>query len=164
MSKILILCRHAKSNKANGISDFDRTLNGRGKADAQFMGNLLLQLDIMPNRILASPAVRAETTASILANEMAFSDQIQSERCIYDQELDEVLDKIKSIDNDHNIAMVVGHNPGMEQLARLLLGMRSFIVIPTCGIVVLEFNINEWREIDSSASILKFFFSPKLFT
>ncbi|MCK5293309.1 MAG: histidine phosphatase family protein, partial [Arcobacteraceae bacterium] len=81
MSKKLYIIRHAKSSwKDFTLDDFDRPLNKRGRLNAPFMGKILKGKNIIPDIILSSPALRAKTTAKIIANEIGFSKSI-----IYDE-------------------------------------------------------------------------------
>ena len=159
--KRLLLVRHAKSSWNNtNLSDFDRPLNNRGKRDAPFMGQRLTVLTAAPDQILSSTAKRAITTARLLAGEMGIpEEEIITKDYLYLADHQTVLDLIRGSDNNLNSVMIVGHNPGITDLANYL---HAGLVenIPTCRAFCLDFGTS-WKEIKKDGGNLQFFDYPK---
>ncbi|MBN4049716.1 histidine phosphatase family protein [Bacteroidales bacterium AH-315-N07] len=162
MSKILVLCRHGKAENPSNSDDFVRPLKEKGKIVTEIMGELLSHMDIQTDIIISSPAKRAISTAEILAKQLNFTNQIQLEQDIYEQDLEKEIELIRNINNDNISAIVVGHNPTMEKLARTFLSMEGLIEMPTCGIVAIEFSSDDWKSIQEHLATLKWFLSPKM--
>ncbi|MBL4654749.1 MAG: histidine phosphatase family protein [Bacteroidia bacterium] len=162
MSKLLILCRHGKSDYPDDAKDFDRTLTQRGLDDSKLIGRLFKKMAIVPGCVLASPAIRASVTSITMMQELGFTDQIQWEKSLYEEGLENALKLTSNISNEFNTAMIIGHNPTMEEIAHTFLNMKSVINIPTCGIVAIEFYVEDWQSINSTNAILKWFIRPKL--
>ncbi|MAT39762.1 MAG: phosphohistidine phosphatase [Ectothiorhodospiraceae bacterium] len=164
--KKLIIARHAKSSWSDAaLTDFERPLNKRGRRDAPFMGKLLAKQQIVPECIVSSPANRALTTARILAENMDFPlDHIRVEEELYESGLKDYVRAIHSIDCDVNTVMIVGHNPTITMFAEHL-SDHDFENIPTCGIVILQFDMGSWSEIEQhTGEVLSFEFPKKYFT
>ncbi|KAA3614803.1 MAG: histidine phosphatase family protein [Calditrichaeota bacterium] len=147
MKKIYIL-RHAKSSwKNETLSDFERPLNERGKRDAPLMGLKLSEVGIKPDLILSSAANRAYTTATIIADKMNYPlDGIEKRQDLYLASANKILKMINFLENKHNSVMVVGHNPGLTDLANELGGLQV-ANMPTCALVALEFSVDEWQAV-----------------
>lgn len=160
--KRLFLVRHAKSSwKDLSLSDFERPLNKRGKHDAPMMAKIFKNEGFVIDTILSSPAKRAATTARF------FMDQIGEESCslsykesIYEASAYELSQLLNAIDNNYQSAMLFGHNPGFTILAEKLSSIH-FGNIPTCGIVGLEFEVNDWAHIFYDSGTLIYHDYPK---
>ncbi len=160
MSKKLYIIRHAKSSwKDFTLDDFDRPLNKRGRLNAPFMGKILKGKNIIPDIILSSPALRAKTTAKIIANEIGFSKSIIYDENIYEAGVDELDNIISKVDDKNDILFLVGHNPSLNMLVDSYINF--YENIPTCGIVVIEFDCDSWRDINSGNSRFILFDYPK---
>jgi phosphohistidine phosphatase len=142
--KTLLILRHAKSSwkESNEFQDHDRPLNSRGKRDAPRMGQLILKENLVPDYILSSTARRARKTAKAAAQEFHFSGQVEETGKLYHAEADEYLDVLRQLDDSYNRVLVVGHNPGLEDLLELLTGRVE--VMPTAALAVVELSINQW--------------------
>ena len=144
--KFLTLVRHAKSSWDNtNLSDRERPLNKRGKRDAPVMGKRIHEHGIRPSLIVSSPAVRAWTTANIIAREIGYpSEFLQREDALYLASVDEILDVIVAQDDGFNSLMVVGHNPGMTSFANFLSpGLTHNL--PTAGVVSVQIDRDDWN-------------------
>ena len=149
--KKLYLIRHAKSSwKDLFVDDFDRPLNKRGKKDAPLMGKRLKEKGIKPDLIISSPALRAKTTAQVIAKELGFKEIVYDEK-IYEAEEETLYEIVKNLDSRYKTVFLVGHNPGLNMLAEKLVGLNDNI--PTCGVV----------EIDLDARRLISFEYPKMY-
>src|SRR5262249_21244175 len=118
----LILVRHAKTEAAHsGQEDWDRMLEPRGQRDAPEMGRRMKERGLKPDKILTSPAVRAVTTTAIMARELGVpvSRVTQDER-LYLANVRNLLTVIRELGGTAKNLMVVGHNPGLTELADAL--------------------------------------------
>ena len=160
--KTLVICRHAKSDWELGLADFDRPLNVRGKKDAPRMGKHLASLGFKADAILSSPAVRAQTTARIVAKEMGYEGTVRLEAGLYDSGYGQALGILQGISNTVDTLMVFGHNPTLEQLAQFLLQSQGEIILPTSGMIAIEFPLTEWKDLGTKAGSLKWLLIPKM--
>ncbi len=163
-SKILFLVRHAKSSwDEAGLDDRQRPLNERGKEEAPRMGKHLAGYEIKPELITSSPAVRALKTAEKIAKELGFkkSDVAVNEE-IYTFDGGSLTDVIKELDDKHDRVMLVGHNPAITALANEI-SDAGIDNIPTCGVVIIEFDTGKWKDAAAGGGrALEFFYPKKL--
>jgi len=148
--KTLVLVRHAKSSWDHpGVSDHDRPLNGRGQRDAPEMGRRLAEQGFAPDRILSSTALRARTTAQLIAEALGLdaADIILDER-LYAASADEVLRVIGELDGEVGTAMVVGHNPETASLAHRF--SSDIHEMPTCAVAEFTFDVDAWYELEDA--------------
>ena len=143
MRRKLTLVRHAKSSwTETGLTDIDRPLNDRGLKNAPEMSKRLAKVNFTVDTIISSPAVRAITTAKIIAEEIGFDvKQIIQNEHIYDASVNVLLDLVRSLDAHVNKAMLVGHNPSFTVLCNYLINVR-IDNMPTCSIAQIQFNVN----------------------
>jgi phosphohistidine phosphatase len=144
--KTLTILRHAKSSwNEPGLVDFDRPLNGRGKRDAPAMGKRMKEAGIRPSLIISSPAVRAWTTAKLVATEMGYPIEfLQREPDLYHASAERLFDVIARQDEGFNNLVLVGHNPGLTDLANQLIpGLTSNL--PTAGLVSVLVSNDTWE-------------------
>ena len=143
--KELVIVRHAKSSwKDSGLDDRERPLNKRGERDAPDMGARLARRKDRPDLIMSSPAVRALTTARIIAKRLGYprNDIVVKDR-LYGAGVVELLDVIRNADESVATLMLFGHNPGLTELANHL-GPRPIPNLPTCGVLHLKFEADVW--------------------
>jgi phosphohistidine phosphatase len=145
--KTLFVIRHAKSSWDDpALPDKDRPLDDRGKRDAPKMGKRLAKRDVNPDLILSSPAMRALTTAQIIARKLDYKlqDIVVDDR-LYAGEMDDLLNVIQQLDDKLERVMLVGHNPELTELAyRLSSGITH---MPTCAVAELTFDAKSWSNI-----------------
>lgn len=160
--RILYIVRHAKSSwKDPSQTDFERPLKKRGERDAPVIGKILASKGVHPDLMLSSPAVRAISTALILAEEIKYpSDKIIANEAIYEASISVLLDIIKQLDDSLQNVMIVGHNPCFTGLANYLTD-EYFDNIPTCGVVAVEFKISTWKKIEKDRGMVLFYEYPK---
>ena len=141
--KTLLILRHAKSSwKQHTPTDHDRPLNNRGKRDALRMAKLVEEQAFCPALILASPAKRARLTAEAVAVRLTGSDVIRLEPRLYLASMDAIVSVLQEASDRVNCLMVVGHNPGLEELARVLTGGAEPLV--TGALVNVQLPIEKW--------------------
>jgi phosphohistidine phosphatase len=153
--KTLILVRHAKSDWGyEFLKDIDRPLNERGYRDAYQQSNWFADSFDAPQIIVSSPAIRAISTALIFARTLNYDEQkILIKHGIYDATTDDFLSNIHSLSNDIDSAMFFGHNPTITNLANLISKDKFFDNIPTCGIIILKFEIDKWNLVGENTAI-----------
>jgi phosphohistidine phosphatase len=145
--KTQFLIRHAKSSwDDTALSDKDRPLNDRGKRDATRMGERLAQRDVNPDLILSSPAMRALTTAAIVAKKLGceLNDIVVDDR-LYAVEADDLLDVIHAVDDKLKTVMLFDHNPELTELGHRL--STEITHMPTCAIAEFTFDAKSWLNI-----------------
>ncbi len=145
--KTLLVLRHAKSSWDDpGLRDHDRPLNPRGARDAPRMGKLIVEEDLVPDRILSSTAVRALSTAELAASEFDRGVEIESTRDLYLASPHTYLEVLAELAGDAERVMVVGHNPGITALVTLLSGVCE--EMPTAALAAIELDIERWEELN----------------
>ena len=145
--KTLLILRHAKSSwKYDDLADHDRPLNNRGRRDAPRIGRLLAEKELLPDLIISSSARRARRTAELVAENSGCEGEIQLERDLYAAEPEAYRDALRRLGGDHRRVMVVGHNPGLEDLLEELTG--DWERMPTAALAQVELPIDEWEQFD----------------
>ena len=144
--KTLLLMRHAKSSwKEPGCEDHDRPLNKRGKRDAPQMGKLIRAKRLVPEFIISSSARRARKTAAKVHESCGCRRAIELSDALYMAEPAAYLSVLRSLEREYRRVLVVGHNPGLEQLVKLLTEVDE--ELPTASIVVIELSIKSWSSL-----------------
>jgi phosphohistidine phosphatase len=165
----LLLLRHAKTERAEpGERDRDRKLMARGRADAPVIGTYMLRHRLVPDLVLVSPAARAEETWALVAAALGKSPRVVRDARIYNAGPEALIEVIGET-RDARTLLVVGHNPGLHDLAVQLIasgdvGARERIneKLPTSGLVVIEFPYDDWSRLHRSSGRLERFVSPRL--
>jgi phosphohistidine phosphatase len=148
--KTLLILRHAKSSwKDETLPDFDRPLNKRGQEDAPRMGKLLHDQGLVPDLILGSDARRAVATAQLAAEEAHYEGEIIFLNDLYAAEPEAYLAALAGQGGEAACVMVVGHNPGLEELLEQLTG--EYQPLPTAALAQVSLPIEHWSELDPSA-------------
>jgi len=147
MKSILIL-RHAKSSwKHPELSDHNRPLNKRGKRDAPLMGELLKNEHLIPEFIISSDAKRAHSTAKIVAKASGYKEEIVFNQSLYAAGPAAYIDVLRDLSNEYTRVLMVGHNPGLEELVSMLTGESHSL--STCSLVHIQLRVNKWTEMDN---------------
>ena len=158
--KKLFIIRHAKSSwKDSSLDDFDRPLNKRGKLNAPFIGDKLKEKEVVPDIIISSPALRAKSTAEIIAKKVKYDKKILFKRDIYEVGESAIHKILTKLDNENSVVFLFGHNPDLNMLAEDYVNFDENI--PTCGIVEIEFNCKRWKDISAKNAKLISFDYPK---
>jgi phosphohistidine phosphatase len=144
--KTLLIMRHAKSSWDNpDLADHDRPLNSRGRRDAPAMGQRLAEAGLSPQRIVASDATRAVQTAQFVAGACGYRGTVVFLADLYAAPPAAYLSALAALPDDVNTALVVGHNPGLEDLVQQLCGGAQ--AMPTAAIAHIKLSINTWSEL-----------------
>ncbi|MBS1654610.1 MAG: histidine phosphatase family protein [Bacteroidetes bacterium] len=159
--KTLLLIRHAKSSWDNPAqSDFDRTLNERGKKDAPAMAERLYYRDIALDAIISSPAKRAKKTAEYFAKQYDLEDKIIFKTELYLAETAAFFSVIEKLNDKYNCIAVFSHNPGITDFANQLT-IAKIDDMPTCSIFAVELQSKHWADIRNAEKDFLFFDYPK---
>ncbi len=164
--KTLFAIRHAKSSWSDtGVTDHERPLNERGRRDCASMAQALRERQIVPDVILSSSAVRTRATAESLASALDRpADDIRICRDWYLASAARWLEAIQQIDEGFETAFVVGHNPGMNELADRILRHEVLPDFPTLAIAWIELDVSYWGEADWKTGRLREFLTPRNLT
>ena len=150
--KTVVICRHAKSDWSQELTDIDRPLNGRGAEDAPMMGKVLHKYGFSPDLIISSPAVRAITTAQAVAGALRYQGNLQTESGIYYQGEAFILEMLKGLPDTVETVMVFGHNHAITAFVNTF-GNKSIDNVPTCGVVTIEFDIDNWNDLNKGKTV-----------
>jgi phosphohistidine phosphatase len=161
--KRLTILRHAKSSRSDDrLADRERLLSQRGERDAPQMGKRLARHGLKPDLILSSPAVRARQTAERVALALNYrADDIRYDAALYLASPGDLLEVLANVNDGIDELILVGHNPGMTQLANMMLAELKLNNLPTAGAVAIDTGVPSWGQIDAGAFSLRFYDYPK---
>jgi phosphohistidine phosphatase len=158
--KTLFLLRHAKAeNAAPGSSDFDRALQERGKRDARALGVFVGELNLKFDQVLCSNALRARETAELVLAAAALQSKLYLDERIYEAPPSRLLEVLREIRNDRTTVLVVGHNPGMEELLQLL--THRVEPMATCAFAKIDLDADQWGEVGDIPGSLDWIVKPE---
>ena len=164
--KSLFLLRHAKSAWEDGVErDFDRPLNERGQVAARAVGQAMSSTGLRFDHVLASPAKRVVQTIQEMVKTFGDID-LEYEQRLYLAPTQTLLDIVHGAEDWIGRLLLIGHNPGFEQLA-LLLGrpgpIRAQIAekYPTATLVSISFPVDHWRDVAAGAGTLEHLIRPR---
>jgi len=159
--KTLYLVRHAKSSRDDSaVPDRQRPLETRGERDAATMGRRLLQRHGKPDLIVSSPALRALATAKLLAEGLDYKlKRLVVDDRLYAAAMETLIAVIEEIDDKLESVMLVGHNPGVTDLAHYFSSDISHM--PTCAVAVLAFDVKTWFAVGRGKPARVDFDAPK---
>ena len=169
----LMLLRHSKTeSEAPSGRDQDRQLDERGRRDAADIGGWIGRHPPCPDIVLVSPAVRAQQTWNFAAEALqdhAPLPQAETITDLYGADPAQLLQIVRMASvTDPRQLMLVGHNPGMHELALALAGSgdadgRQALAnnLPTSGLVVLDFAVDDWNDVGFRRGKLVLFLTPK---
>lgn len=144
--KELLVLRHAKSSWADGtLPDHDRPLQARGERDAPRMGRLLQAEGLLPDLIVTSTARRARDTAGLAAAAAGYQGEIEETHSFYHASPHAYLDRLRTLPPGVERVLVVGHNPGMEELVEVLTGVQERF--PTAALAQVTLPIVSWEDL-----------------
>jgi phosphohistidine phosphatase len=168
--KKLMLLRHAKSGWDDPVSrDFDRPLNTKGKRAAQRVGEYMRTHDIRFDHVVASPAVRVVETIEQLAEGVGETIAPAWDKRVYLASAVSLLDVVQEADDEHDSLLLVGHNPGLEDLVLMLVpdspddAARDQIEekFPTASLAEISFPVDRWEDVRPNGGALSLFIRPR---
>ena len=157
--KTLLLLRHAKAeNAAPGSPDFDRALNERGKKEAQAIGRFIRKQNLVVELVLCSPAIRARETAELVLSAAEVTASVRYDKRIYEAAPRQLLEVISEVEEEQTTVLLVGHNPGMEELLRALTGMEEPLATGT--LARIDFSFDAWNGVTEDRGSLELIVRP----
>lgn len=146
MDRQLILMRHGKSSWDHpGLSDYDRPLNDRGVKASRLMARFLAAQQWTPETVLCSTAKRTQSTWDEVTDEIAWNGNRIDCEDLYLASPQTILHTIQAVSNKVTSVLVLGHNPGLEELLEVWTGHVG--KFPTAALAVMRFELPEWREL-----------------
>jgi phosphohistidine phosphatase len=158
--KTLMLLRHAKSDWDDpSLKDFDRPLATRGERDAPRIGKTLGKRGPAPDLIISSPAARARATIEAVISAANLDCEIRFDESVYGASSPELMKLIRRLPDGSSSVLLVGHNPGFEDLVGRLSGSRERM--PTAALACIVFQIDHWEDVNDEAGKLAWLLTPK---
>lgn len=164
----LLLLRHAKAAWPSGTMDLDRPLAKRGQKAAALMGRYLKDEDLEPDLVLVSPSRRTQETWDLVRPILGDIEARRDGR-IYEAPVARLLTVVREVEPRVRTLLMIGHNPGFEDLAKLLIAegdtdgiLRLGQKYPTAGLAVIDFPQDSWEKVKSRTGRLERFATPKL--
>jgi phosphohistidine phosphatase len=165
----LSLLRHAKSSWDDPtLADHDRPLNDRGNRDAPRMAAFIRDKKLVPDRILCSTAIRTRATLKHLLAALPKKPPVSFEKGLYLAEAPKILATIEAVREATARLMLIGHSPGLHDLAMALVGkgdrQERFALMakfPTATLAVITFDLERWHEIEAGMGRLEIFMTPR---
>jgi phosphohistidine phosphatase len=166
----LMIFRHAKAEKSTpGMRDRDRPLAARGLQDAPRMGAYMAHHKLVPRQALVSPARRTRETWDGVASALATGIPVFYEDRLYDADVEDILAVVRETKRSIRTLIVVGHNPGLHDAARMLIASGDVEArerlnegLPTSGLAVIDFAGDDWGKLHPRSGRLEKFVTPRL--
>jgi phosphohistidine phosphatase len=164
--KQLLLLRHAKSSwEDSELADHDRPLAPRGRRAAKLIAKHLRRQGIAPELVLCSSAARTRETLELIAPALGDGVPVQIEDQLYAASEQALLERVRAVEDGIESLLLIGHNPGVQQLALLLARSGEEVAAlarkyPTAALATLEFN-GPWRELGAGSAEPNDFVTPK---
>ena len=163
----VMLLRHAKAVPETGFGDHARALAGRGMADAQRMGRYLAEEGLSPDAVLLSDALRTSQTLEQMTGCFEARLGARADAALYLAHPRALLAAINETPAKTGVLLVIAHNPGLAELADALTGYGDRYAMarmrqkyPTCGLAVLDFDVESWNKIAAKSGRLERFVTP----
>ena len=160
--KTLVLLRHAKAQRDAPAGDHARALSERGLRNATEIGTYLRTVVGTPETIITSDATRARQTAELVATAVGVSMSLTLEPRLYGADVATLIDVVRAIPDGATTALLVGHNPGFEDLAEALASLPAGAVrLPTAGLAILDFEVPRWTTIQQGSGRVRTVATPR---
>jgi phosphohistidine phosphatase len=158
--RALYLLRHAKSSwKDANLADFDRPLSGRGRKACEMVGEFLKDKEINFDLVVCSPAVRARQTIELVLRAAKMRPDLRFDERIYEATAARLLEVVSQLENESKAVLLVGHNPGMQELLALLTAQNE--EYPTATLTKIAFKNLKWTELGSKKGSVEWIVRPK---
>jgi phosphohistidine phosphatase len=161
------LLRHAKSSwREPDLADPDRPLAPRGRRAAPLVAEHMRARDIAPRVVLCSSARRTRDTLALLGDAIPSGCEVRVEDDLYGASADALLVRLRALSNAADSALVIGHNPGLHELALLLARSGAHLdrlrrKLPTGALATLEAPIARWSDLEAHCATLTGFVRPR---
>ena len=165
----LLLLRHAKSERARpGERDHDRVLAARGREQAPMVGAYMARHSLIPEHAIISTSARTRETWKLVSASFPKGLKAVFDERIYEAAPPAIIAAAKECGPDVHTLLVVGHNPGLHELAALLIAsgdiearQRLNEKFPTGALVAIDFALDDWTRLHAHAGRLDHFVSPR---
>ena len=164
----LMLLRHAKSDWPSGVDDHERPLAKRGRRASPLMGSYMAKEGLLPDLAIVSTARRTQETWELARPAFGAPIAQRNERRLYEGLFGSLLAVIQDIGVETHTLLLVGHNPGLQELALKLIGTsgehdltRLREKYPTGGLAVIDFDVARWSRVVTAAGQLERFETPR---
>ncbi len=165
----LLLFRHATAERADAAeTDLQRLLTPQGRAEAATMGAYLASHALRPDQVLVSPAARTRETWRQIAAALRTAPEPAFDARLYNATAQTLLSVVKQTPDESRTVLVLGHNPGLHELAMLLTATGEIDTrerlrenLPTAGLAVIDFALDAWAKLHARAGRLERFVSPR---
>jgi phosphohistidine phosphatase len=165
----LLIFRHAKAERAEaGKSDRERALNERGGKDASRIGAYMAGHSLHPDRVVISPSLRTQETWKYARTAFRPQPAAQTIDRLYDAMPQAIFDVLKDTPASAHSLLVIGHNPGLHELALMLIASgdteareRLREKLPTCGLAIIDFPVDDWSKLHPRSGRLERFVTPR---
>ena len=165
----LMLLRHAKSEKAEpGMGDHERRLSARGQNDTSAIGDYMARHGLLPDLVVVSTAQRTRETWDRLASALSRRPAVTYEDRLYNAGTPAILELVKETAAAVRTLLVIGHNPGLHDVARLLIASGDVEArerlnegLPTSGLALIDFAAENWRKLHPRGGRLERFVTPR---
>jgi phosphohistidine phosphatase len=156
----LYLLRHAKSSwKDESLADLDRPLTTRGKRACDLIAKFILTNEIDFDLAISSTAVRARDTIDLVKLRAKLRVEVRYDERIYEATADRLLEVASELENERNKVLLVGHNPGFQELFHLLTGETH--PFPTAAFAKINLKISRWSQSFGGKASLEWLVTPK---
>lgn len=164
--KTLLILRHGKAQPDTPAGgDRARKLTKRGRRDAAAMGAHILATIGTPDAIITSDAARARQTAELAAEALDFSQPLTIEPSVYAADLPDLLAVLRAIPDDVDTALLVGHNPGFEELTAALASRdEEEVTLPTAALARIDLDVSRWDGVEKGTGVLRGITTPRSLT
>lgn len=163
----LLLLRHAKAVPLSLEDDFARELTESGRNDARRIGSFLAERRLSPDRALYSGAARTRETCALVAEAQPRPFEAVEQNALYEASRFLIMGLLRELPVEARAHLVVGHNPGMADVANLLSGeggsrdrLRMQAKFPTCALAVIAFDRPDWSHLAAGVGRLEHFVTP----
>jgi phosphohistidine phosphatase len=165
----LMLMRHAKSDwSVGGQRDHDRALAARGREAAPLIAAYMARHGLKPDKVLVSTARRARETWDLVAPAFSTDLNVSFDARLYEANPKALLVPLRAVDAAAHSLLMIGHNPGIQELANLLMAsgdidarQRLLEKFPTAALAVIDFQIDDWSALAPHSGRLDRFVSPR---
>jgi phosphohistidine phosphatase len=145
--KTLLFLRHAKSTpKSPNLSDHDRPLDEHARHDALQAGKLLRNKELIPDYVVSSTALRARSTADLVAESCGYVGEVALEQALYQAKPKDYISVLEQLPDRYKRVMVVGHNPTIEDTIEMLIGSSDIVMRPST-LAHLDLPITKWSDL-----------------
>ena len=164
--KRILLIRHADSNwEVKNKKDFDRALSQQGKEEAELMGNRLFTDKIVPDIFYCSSSKRTKDTCKIISNKVKRDIDIICSLELYSDTYNSIMDLICKAPKESSFISIVAHNPHIHNIYNSICRnssppKREIFKFPTCGAMLIENDVDTWKEFNLLTSIIVTFDAP----